>query len=141
MSTKLLTSICLTQRATPPKNDALSRVYAGRLLELRRIDFQSVCGPIFASQGDGASEHYHYDLSPNRGLYDLYDEIIKRQCIWQNPTYKVWSSFWSECDQSAVDSCEYIISQSEDGETSGFGSTINREPDALIYPPVDLDRF
>jgi len=94
----------------------------------------------FASQGDGADEHYHYDLSPNRGLYDLYDKIIERQCIWQNPTYKVWSSFWSECDQSAVDSCEYIISQSET-VSERIKKYHNREPDAFIYPPVDLDRF
>jgi len=94
----------------------------------------------FASQGDGADKHYHYDLSPNRGLYDLYDEIIERQCIWQNPTYKVWSSFWSECDQSAVDSCDYIISQSET-VSERIREYHGREPDALIYPPVDLDRF
>jgi len=94
----------------------------------------------FASQGDGADEHYHYDLSPNRGLYDLYEEIIERQCIWQNPTYKVWSSFWSECDQSALDSCDYVISQSET-VSERIEKYHNREPDALIYPPVDLDRF
>lgn len=94
----------------------------------------------FGALGDGAEEHYHYDLSPNRGLYDLHDEVLERQCWWQNPTYKIWSNFWSSCDQSAANSCDYVISQSET-VSERIREYHGREPDALIYPPVDLDKF
>jgi len=81
-----------------------------------------------------------YCLSPNRGIYDLKERILDRMCWWQKPTYEIWSRYWRACDKNMAKEVDVIVSQSET-VSERIRRYYNREPDRLIYPPVDVKRF
>jgi len=81
-----------------------------------------------------------YCLSPNRGVYDLKGRLLDRMCWWQKSTYKIWSKYWEACDQNMASEVDVFVSQSET-VSDRIRKYYEREPDHLIYPPVDVGRF
>jgi len=110
-----------------------------RLKELREYDllFTSGMWAFFASKQNLINIWYCH--SPNRGLYDLREEIPKRYNVFWRLVYNLWADFWTSFDQKYVKKVKKIVVNSIN-VAKRVKRFYNRDAE-VVHPSVRVDKF
>jgi len=81
----------------------------------------------------------HYEHTPVRVFYDLYENTKKRLPFFVRNVFKVWVWFMKRCDLEAVSKLDKIITNSQNTRRR-IKKFYNRDAE-VVYPPVDVKKF
>jgi len=81
----------------------------------------------------------HYEHTPVRVFYDLYENTKKRLPFFARNVFKVWVWFMKRYDLEAVSKLDKIITNSQNTRRR-IKKFYNRDAE-VVYPPVDVKKF
>lgn len=109
------------------------------LRELGEYDllFTSGMWAFFASKQN--PNNIWYCHSPNRGLYDLRRQIIRRYNPFWRAVYYCWANFWTYFDQGYVGHVKKIVVNSRN--VAGRVRLYYKRRAEVVHPPVNVENF
>lgn len=81
----------------------------------------------------------HYEHTPVRAFYDLYDVVKGRLPFLPRQIFKVWVWYMKKLDQEATKKIDKIITNSKNTRRR-IKKFYNRDAE-IIYPPVNIKKF
>lgn len=99
--------------------------------------FTSGMWAFFASKQN--PDNIWYCHSPNRGLYDLRRQIVRRYNLFWRTVYYCWANFWTRFDQRYVRHVKKIVVNSQN-VARRVGVYYKRHAE-IVYPPVNVNKF
>ncbi|MEM3335907.1 MAG: glycosyltransferase [Candidatus Aenigmatarchaeota archaeon] len=116
------------------------------LLKFRKMDLSEY--DVIISSGNWAKHvgikeenhpQIHYEYTPVRAFYDLYDIIKKRMSFFQRQAFKLWAYYTKKLDGEATKRIDEIVTLSFNVKQR-IKKYYNREA-IVVYPPVNVKKF
>jgi glycosyltransferase involved in cell wall biosynthesis len=116
------------------------------LFKFRKMDLSNY--DLIISSGNWARQvsvnennhpQIHYEHTPVRVFYDLYDNMKSRLSFFQRQLFKLWVWYVKPLDQEATQKIDTILCNSKNTKRR-IKKFYNKDSE-VVYPPVDVKKF
>ena len=119
----------------------METIYNFRRLNLSHYDLIISSGEWAKHVGVRENNHpqIHYEHTPIRTFYDLYEYTKNRLSFIPRQIFKVWVWYMKKLDQKTTKKIDKIVTNSQNTQKR-IQKFYNRDAE-VIYPPVDIEKF